>query len=144
MFLDRRIESSYRLPDSKIGLVLEYCPLGDMYNHIWATSIDPGTLWWYFDGVVSHHCTLTFLPSQARCHQVQAVRHLHHHGVVHRDIKPENVVVDGAFTPKLCDFGMSGTEGSTVKGAGTRPYMPPEILAVEVCQCALRCDCRVC
>ena len=58
--------------------------------------------------------------------------HLHDHGLVHRDIKPENILVDANGVAKLCDFGMAGRHGCRAFGAGTRPYMAPEIFNAKV------------
>ena len=37
----------------------------------------------------------------------QAVHHAHRNLVVHRDLKPGNILIDGAGTPKLLDFGIA-------------------------------------
>ena len=71
--------------------------------------------------------------------QVNAVEFLHMMNIVHRDIKVENVVVDAHGTLKLCDFGMAGMHGQHAFGAGTKPYMAPEILVTRVrCCCTWR------
>lgn len=57
-----------------------------------------------------------------------AVAHIHAKGIVHFDIKLDNFLVhDGVL--KLCDFGLSGFEGSLRSGrpCGTRAYMAPEL-----------------
>ena len=64
---------------------------------------------------------------------VEALAHLHAHGVVHRDLKPENVIVTPDGTVKVIDFGIALDRGSrrltwtklsTV--IGTPDYMSPE------------------
>jgi len=77
-------------------------------------------------------------------HQItQALAHAHERGVVHGDVKSQNVMVTGAGTVKLLDFGLARTldpvslesatrslPGSDADGAfaGTVPYMAPETL----------------
>jgi serine/threonine-protein kinase len=50
----------------------------------------------------------------------------HQLGIVHRDYKPENVLVDGAGTSKLTDFGVAVKAGKKAPTAGTPLYMAPE------------------
>ncbi|MFB7270732.1 PQQ-binding-like beta-propeller repeat protein [Streptomyces sp. NPDC056244] len=61
---------------------------------------------------------------------VEALRDIHHAGVVHRDLKPANVLMaqDG---PRVIDFGISrAAENQTLTGTGelfgTPPFMSPE------------------
>lgn len=54
-------------------------------------------------------------------------------GLVHGDLKPENILVPDGAPAKILDFGLS-TSSRTVDadphaGAGTLPYMAPELLA---------------
>jgi serine/threonine-protein kinase len=52
----------------------------------------------------------------------------HERGVVHRDFKPANVMLDGAGTVRITDFGLAGMTGEALR-AGTPAYMAPEQLA---------------
>lgn len=67
-----------------------------------------------------------------------AMRYLHHKGIVHLDIKPENILIDSEFYPHVCDFGLSrclpeshekSVQLSLTSQIGTPLYMAPEILS---------------
>lgn len=71
-----------------------------------------------------------------------AVAHAHKHGVTHGDLKASNIIVSRNGTVKILDFGLAiqrGPEPSSdmlettrqvesASGAGTVPYMAPELL----------------
>lgn len=108
--------------DGTLHLIMEWCNRGELFDHIVARE-----RYTEADAV------------EVMCQVLQAVTHLHHHGVIHRDIKPENVLVHKAeFTEqdvfKLSDFGLAkslsiGTESlqppNTV--CGTPSYAAPEV-----------------
>ncbi|MFF4043932.1 protein kinase [Streptomyces sp. NPDC001816] len=67
------------------------------------------------------------------CAILDALRHSHERGIVHRDIKPSNIMLTGADTVKVLDFGIAKafTEAATrITGSGaaigTPAYLSPE------------------
>lgn len=92
-------------------LVLEFCPMGDLYE---AIRVGRGPL-------ETEHVRDFMLQL------VSAVEHMHSKGVYHRDIKPENIFLTQDGDVKLGDFGLATTEEWTEEsGVGSDRYMAPE------------------
>ena len=63
---------------------------------------------------------------------VYGLGHIHSRSVIHRDVKLDNILIDGDFTVKICDFGVSKIirKDQLVKDqCGTPAYIAPEIVA---------------
>ena len=99
-------------------LVLEYCPNGDLYNHIVSLSRLNG------DRVALVRPFIKQI--------VNGMAHLHSHGVAHRDLSLENVLLDSKLTCKISDFGLATYKQKRVRsvtsvGVGKPYYMSPEV-----------------
>lgn len=65
----------------------------------------------------------------------EALKYVHHHGVIHRDIKPSNIFLAGKNGVKLLDFGLAlimelGKIEDEERIAGTFGYMSPEATGI--------------
>ena len=102
---------------SFLFIVLEYCPNGNLSNHI-------------TDGVPLGEDTI-----KAVCLDlIHALDYCHKNSIAHRDVKPENVLIDKYCQAKLADFGLSQTidsNGRLYRFGGSRPFLSPEILKKE-------------
>lgn len=97
--------------DNHQYMVLELCGNGDLYE---AIRLGRGPL-------ETEHVRDFMLQL------VDAVDHLHAHGVFHRDIKPENIFLTASGSMKLGDFGLATRETwSTEFAVGSDRYMAPE------------------
>ncbi|KAJ0979352.1 hypothetical protein J5N97_014826 [Dioscorea zingiberensis] len=112
-------------------LVYEYMKNGALYDHLHpkknTTALDeiPGT-----GRLDSWKMRIKVLLDASR-----GIEYLHNYAVppiIHRDIKSSNILLDGNWTARVSDFGLSlmgpETEGEhlSMKAAGTVGYMDPE------------------
>ena len=74
-----------------ICLVMEYCPGGNLLEHLHKTR-KPFT---------EIEC------SNIAQELLEALKYMHDQGVLHRDIKPENVLINAERRPVITDFGLS-------------------------------------
>lgn len=92
-------------------LVLEFCPMGDLYE---AIRVGRGPL------ETEHVRSFMF-------QLIDAVDFMHSKGLYHRDIKPENIMIAQDGSLKLGDFGLSTTDTwSNEASVGSDRYMAPE------------------
>ncbi|EFA83153.1 putative protein tyrosine kinase [Heterostelium album PN500] len=63
----------------------------------------------------------------------RGLEHVHSNGIIHLDIKPENLLFSNEGSLKICDFGVSVTNGDT---EGDQIYMAPELLDENYTQSA--------
>ncbi|KAI5703787.1 hypothetical protein M8J75_016247 [Diaphorina citri] len=101
---------------SHIFMVIEYCPGGELLDHIVERQ------------------RLGEKESRAFFRQIlSAVAYLHHLGYAHRDLKPENVLLDRNQNLKLIDFGLcakpeGGLESQLQTSCGSPNYAAPEVI----------------
>jgi hypothetical protein len=57
-----------------------------------------------------------------------AIAKAHSLGLQHRDLKPSNIMVDAQLSPRILDFGLSGSDPRTGHLKGTLHYVAPEQL----------------
>ena len=94
-----------------IFLVLEYCPMGDLYE---AIRLDRGPL-------------ETNNVREFMLQLVDAVEFMHAKGLYHRDIKPENIFLAQDGSLKLGDLGLATTDTWSYEACvGSDRYMAPE------------------
>ena len=97
-------------------IVLEYTPLGSLYDYLSQNSMDPVP-----DELVRKWARESAL----------ALEYLHGKRILHRDIKPQNSLLFEGNTLKLCDFGLAreiNHSQSTSSQKGTHGFMAPELI----------------
>lgn len=104
--------------DTKLYLVLEYCPGGDLGKLLRRQGkLDEATAKIYTAEILL------------------AIQYLHKREIIFRDLKPDNIVLDASGHCKLTDFGLS-KEGiydniSAKSFCGSLAYLAPEMLAAN-------------
>lgn len=97
--------------DAHIYLVLEFCPMGDLYE---AIRLGQGPL-------------ETENVREFMLQLVNAVDFMHSKGLYHRDIKPENIFLAQDGSVKLGDFGLATSDAWSYEASvGSDRYMAPE------------------
>ena len=101
--------------NSKLFLILEYCPGGDLSKHL------------YFEKKFSEARAKIYI-----CEVLLALENLHKKNIIYRDLKPDNVVLCDDGHCKLTDFGLSKEgvlDGNAAKSfCGSIAYLAPEML----------------
>ncbi|KAL1424734.1 hypothetical protein MTO96_019880 [Rhipicephalus appendiculatus] len=101
---------------TKIYLVLEYCPGGELFDYIVEKErLSEGEARHFFRQIVS------------------AVAYIHSQGYAHRDLKPENLLLDENHNLKLIDFGLcakpkGGMNMNLETCCGSPAYAAPELV----------------
>ena len=100
---------------SKLFLILEYCPNGDLAKHL------------LFEKRFSEKRAKFYL-----CEVLLALENLHKRDIIFRDLKPDNVVLDEEGHCKLTDFGLSkeGIQENIYAQSfcGSIAYLAPEMI----------------
>ena len=100
---------------SKLFLILEYCPNGDLAKHL------------LFEKRFSEERAKFYI-----CEVLLALENLHQRDIIFRDLKPDNVVLDEEGHCKLTDFGLSkesvNEEQYAKSFCGSIAYLAPEML----------------
>jgi len=103
--------------ETKIYMVLEYCPGGELFDYI----VDRDRL-----------CETE---SRKFFRQISAaVAYIHEAGYAHRDLKPENILIDEEHQLKLIDFGLcakprGGMDTVLETCCGSPAYAAPELVS---------------
>ncbi|KAK8380675.1 hypothetical protein O3P69_007948 [Scylla paramamosain] len=103
--------------DTKIFMVLEYCPGGELFDYIVER-----------DRLEEEEARVFFRQIAS------AVAYVHNMGYAHRDLKPENLLLDDEQHLKLIDFGlcanpMGGLDQHLATCCGSPAYAAPELVS---------------
>lgn len=107
----------YFWDDSRVFLVLEYAPRGELYKRLRDNQkFDEKTSATYISQIID------------------ALQACHTRNVIHRDIKPENILIGFEGEMKIADFGWSVHAPSSRRQTmcGTLDYLPPEMVLHKV------------
>ncbi|XP_030644066.1 maternal embryonic leucine zipper kinase [Chanos chanos] len=101
---------------SRIFMVLEYCPGGELFDYIIAKDR------------LSEEETRVFFRQI-----ISALAYVHSQGYAHRDLKPENLLIDEDHNLKLIDFGLcakpkGGLGYELTTCCGSPAYAAPELI----------------
>ncbi|KAI7810637.1 maternal embryonic leucine zipper kinase [Triplophysa rosa] len=101
---------------TKIYMVLEYCPGGELFDYIIAKDR------------LSEEETRVFFRQI-----ISALAYVHSQGYAHRDLKPENLLIDEDHNLKLIDFGLcakpkGGLGYELMTCCGSPAYAAPELI----------------
>ena len=98
-------------------LIEEYCPGGDLQNHLKVSLLEEEEAKFYIAEVIL------------------AIEHLHDLNIIYRDLKPENILIGEDNHIILADFGLAkeGIEGNLLSRSfcGSPAYLPPETLNLK-------------
>ena len=102
-------------------LILEYCPNGSLSSQI--------KLYQKGSELAARHPISEKCMAQYSADLIDAIKYLHHSGIMHRDIKACNILLSQDFKPKLADFGASIHDPKLRHQTftGTPFFMAPEI-----------------
>ncbi|XP_021727619.1 LEAF RUST 10 DISEASE-RESISTANCE LOCUS RECEPTOR-LIKE PROTEIN KINASE-like 1.2 [Chenopodium quinoa] len=103
-------------------LVYEYVPNGTVADHLHGKQSVKGLLSW--------ERRLSIATETA-----SALVYLHDSDIVHRDVKTQNVLLDGNFSVKVADFGLSRLFPLDVTHVSTAPQGTPGYVDPEYHQC---------
>lgn len=102
--------------DTKIYLILEYAPRGELFTKLRKHGKFP-------NGIAAKYIYQI----------IDALEYCHSRNVIHRDIKPENILLSIEGDIKIADFGWSVHAPSSRRATlcGTLDYLPPEMINKE-------------
>jgi serine/threonine protein kinase len=103
--------------ESKVSLMLEYYPGGDLANFLKERGpLSESDAWLYLAEIV------------------MGVQHLHELGTIHRDLKPQNILLSADGHIAIADYGLSKKflsyrkKHHTYSACGTPQYIAPEVI----------------
>ncbi len=105
-----------------LSIVSEMCDGGDM--GVWSDDDNMAILGENFEKMTPAEQWEFFAKA------LEGVDGIHKKGVIHRDLKPANIMLktgkDGAFEPRIVDFGLCADEDALAIPGGSLDFLPPE------------------